>query len=338
MRSGSEVPAPMLRRVASTGLDTLLCSVLLLTPFWQVYSLDGSWWPPLILLLGVLATVLITVLRARSGRSLFSGLFGLRTISGDPGHAPGLRAMLRRHLMSAAAFLAAGSSVWSAFRDPTGRRRTWQDIAADTRVIDTRWGADPLAKVPAPHPETDTGEVAGLVVVDTPRRRRTRPGVLPNGLDMTPGVDAESQTPPQQGPVAVIDAAERAAGETSPESVPVVVVEAAPERIAARLVDDTGRSISLARSALVGRDPATAAGEEVEHLFAIDDPDRTVSKTHLRIDVSDRGVTVADRGSSNGTSARIGGVDHPLEAGVALGVPFGTILHLGGRTLMVEEP
>jgi uncharacterized RDD family membrane protein YckC len=330
----------MLRRVASTGLDTLLCSVLLITPFWQVYTLDGSWWPPLILLLGVLATVLITVLRARSGRSLFSGLFGLRTISGDPGHAPGLRAMLRRHLMSAGAFLAAGASVWSAFRDPSGRHRTWQDIAADTRVIDTRWGADPLAKAPAPDPESDTDEEAGLVVVatDTPGRRRPRPGVLPNGLDMTPGVAAESQTPPQRGPVAVIDAAERAAGETSAESVPVVVVEAAPERIAARLVDDTGRSISLARSALVGRDPATAAGEEVEHLFAIDDPDRTVSKTHLRIDVSDRGATVVDRGSSNGTSARIGGVDHPLEAGVTLGVPLGTVLRLGGRTLTVEEP
>jgi pSer/pThr/pTyr-binding forkhead associated (FHA) protein len=120
--------------------------------------------------------------------------------------------------------------------------------------------------------------------------------------------------------------------------VPVVVVESAAARIEARLVDDTGRSVSLARSALVGRDPAAAPGEEVEHLFAIDDPGRTVSKTHLRIDVSERGVTVTDRGSSNGTSVMIGGVEQTLEAGEPLGVPFGSVLRLGGRTVTVEAP
>lgn len=360
VRSESEVPAPMRRRVASTGLDTLLCGALLITPFWRVYKLDGSWWPPLILLLGVAAVVLVTVLRARSGRSLFSGLFGIRTVvggadgpdgsggpdesrgPGGPVRAPGLRPMLRRHLVSVGAFLAAGAGIWSAFRDPTGRRLTWQDKAARTRVIDTRWGADPLGKHRTPEREEDPAEGDDLVVVVPTRGpRQLRPGVLRSGLDMTPGADstpgaAVASTP--AAPVAVIDAAERAAGASAGEPTPVVVVESAPERIAVRLVDDTGRSIALVRSALIGRDPAAAPDEDVEHLVALEDPDRTVSKTHLRVDVAEHGVTVLDRGSSNGTTARIGGVDHTLEAGVPLGVPIGTVLRLGERTVTVEAP
>lgn len=344
VRSDSEVPAPMRRRVASTGLDTLLCGVLLITPFWRIYKLDDSWWPPLILLLGVVALVLVTVLRARSGRSLFSGLFGIRTIVGEPGRAPGIRPMVRRHLVSAGAFLAAGASMWSAFRDPAGQRRTWQDRAAGTRVIDTRWGADPLEKPVTVESEEDTAGGERLVVVaPDPGARRTRPGVLGSGLDMTPGTDvppgvAPAHTPVDRARVAVIDAAERAAGATSAESPPVVVVSSAPERIAVRLVDDTGRSVALARSALIGRDPVAAPDEEVEHLFALEDPDRTVSKTHLRIDVAEHGVTVLDRGSSNGTTAGIGGADHALEPGVPLGVPVGTVLRLGERTVTVEAP
>lgn len=361
VRADTEVPAPMLRRVGSTGLDTLLCAGLILVPFWQVYQLDTSWWPSVILLLGVVATVLITVLRARSGRSLFSGLFGIRTVSGEPGHPPGIRPMVRRHLVSAGAFLAAGASIWSAFRDPTGKRLTWQDNAAGTRVIDTRWGVDPMAKVRASTSDarSDAGtdadseseadaapDRAGAydgVVVPPGFSRPARPGVLASGLDMAPGLDAShgGSAPLMYSgaaAVAVTDAAERASGVAAEDAPPVVVVEAEPERIAVRLVDDTGQAIALARSALVGRDPAAGPDEDVEHLLAIDDPDRTVSKTHLRIDVVDHGVTVVDRGSSNGTVVRIGGAEHPLEPGVPLGVPVGTTLVLGDRTLTVEAP
>ena len=344
VRSEFEVPAPMRRRVASTGLDTLLCGVLLITPFWRIDTLDDSWWPPLILLLGLVAVVLVTVLRARSGRSLFSGLFGIRTVVGEPGRAPGIRPVLRRHLVSAGAFLAAGAGIWSASRDPTGQRRTWQDRAAGTRVIDTRWGADPLEKTVTSEPEEDTSGGEGLVVVAPTRGgRRTRPGVLGSGLDMTPGTGttpgvAPAHTTVAGGRVAVVDAAERAAGTASEDPAPVVVVTTAPEKIAVRLVDDTGRSVALARSALIGRDPAAAPDEEVEHLIALDDPDRTVSKTHLRIDVAEHGVTAVDRGSGNGTTARIGGADHALEPGVPLGVPVGTVLRLGERTVTVEAP
>lgn len=340
-RSTSEVPAPMLRRVGATGLDTLLCAALLVTPFWRVYRLDDSWWPPFILVLGVAVTVLVTVLRARSGRSPFSALFGVRTVTGEPGEAPGLRPMIRRHLVSAGAFLAGGAAIWSARRDPSGRNITWQDRAAGTRVIDTRWGADPLEKPPA-DPEEAPGKDGDLVVTTpaTPRDR-TRPGVLPSGLDMTPGAGsgpgAELAEPPA-APVAVVDAAERAAGGRLEPRSPVVVVDAPPERVVARLVADTGESVSLVRSVLVGRDPAAAPGEEVEHLLSLDDPSRTVSKTHLRIDATEHGITVTDRHSSNGTTVGIGGVDYRLEPGEPRGVPPGATLRLGDRLVTVEEP
>jgi predicted component of type VI protein secretion system len=53
-------------------------------------------------------------------------------------------------------------------------------------------------------------------------------------------------------------------------------------------------------SALVGRTPSPAPGEIVDTLFSIDDPTRSVSRTHFRADWRNGHLTVTDRGSANG--------------------------------------
>ena len=351
VRSDEEVAAPMLRRVGASAVDLALCAGLIVTPFAMVYDGDDSWWPPLILVLGVAVLVVVTVLRARSGRSRASGLFGVRTVTGDPGVAPGVRPMVRRHVVAAASTLAAGASVWSAFLDPEGRRRTWHDRASGTRVIDTRWGADPLDRAVEETGDddgaTDPGDgTGGEERADAlPTRFAVRAAVLDSGLDMTPRAEDAAPDVPYSGsalsaPRAVVDAAERATGGTEEIPTPVVVIDEPAERVSARIVDDTGRAASLIRSVLVGRDPAAADGEQVDALFAMDDPTRTVSKTHLRIDAdaAGGGVTVVDRHSSNGTAVRIGDVEQVLEPGVPLGVPIGTVLVVGDRTLILEAP
>lgn len=62
-----------------------------------------------------------------------------------------------------------------------------------------------------------------------------------------------------------------------------------------------GRRITIRGTALLGRDPRPAAGEEVAQLITVRDPARSVSSTHLALVVEERGAWVVDRGSTNGT-------------------------------------
>jgi hypothetical protein len=62
-----------------------------------------------------------------------------------------------------------------------------------------------------------------------------------------------------------------------------------------------GRRITLAGTALVGRNPAPRAGEEADQLVQVPDPGRSVSKTHLAVGVDRTGVWIRDRDSTNGT-------------------------------------
>jgi pSer/pThr/pTyr-binding forkhead associated (FHA) protein len=59
--------------------------------------------------------------------------------------------------------------------------------------------------------------------------------------------------------------------------------------------------VPLGATVLVGRDPAPRAGESVGALVAVDDPARSVSKTHLTVGVDGAGAWVVDRNSTNGT-------------------------------------
>jgi hypothetical protein len=60
-----------------------------------------------------------------------------------------------------------------------------------------------------------------------------------------------------------------------------------------------GRVVAIERVALVGRNPQSLRPDV--QLVRVDDPGRSVSKTHLQVGVSSSGVWIADRGSTNGT-------------------------------------
>ena len=72
----------------------------------------------------------------------------------------------------------------------------------------------------------------------------------------------------------------------------------AVDRTVAEVELADGRRVLIARTALVGRNPASDADVQ---LVRVVDPARSVSKTHLQIGVEPGGVWVADRGSTNGT-------------------------------------
>jgi predicted component of type VI protein secretion system len=70
----------------------------------------------------------------------------------------------------------------------------------------------------------------------------------------------------------------------------------------------------------------------------LDDPGKTISKTHLRFGLADGSLWVEDLGSTNGTRvfALLGGVT-PLEPGQRLSVGVGETVQFGDRYFTVED-
>ena len=124
-------------------------------------------------------------------------------------------------------------------------------------------------------------------------------------LAVEPQAEAEQEPGPDAPPVLEAEAA---------PAVPEVTPSAAPdehtrlpavvrEREAARFVlqFSTGECVTVSGTGLIGRRPAAQPGEQFETLVAIDDPSRSVSKTHLEFGQDGGSFWISDRFSANGT-------------------------------------
>jgi len=119
------------------------------------------------------------------------------------------------------------------------------------------------------------------------------------------------------------------AGPTSPAAPPV--------QAGLRLVFDTGERLDVVGDGLVGRSPAAEDG--VEHVVAIDDPERSISKVHLAFGPTPDGdLWLMDRGSTNGT-VLVGpdGSGAVLPAGTRVAVRAGSTIRFGQRSVRVER-
>nr|WP_277351894.1 RDD family protein [Arthrobacter sp. SF27] len=101
---------------------------------------------------------------------------------------------------------------------------------------------------------------------------------------------------------------------------------------------DDGREVAIESSALIGRNPAAAAGEEVDQLIDFADLDRSVSKTHLELRVEGGIVWVNDRNSTNG-SAVTGpdGVRQQLVPGAPVAAKSGATVEFGDRSFVIGQ-
>lgn len=96
---------------------------------------------------------------------------------------------------------------------------------------------------------------------------------------------------------------------------------------------DDGSVVRVPPLALIGRDPEASAGESVDAVVRLDDPQRLMSKTHAAFGQDADGVWVSDRGSRNGTQLLSPGGDVvDVPAGERLRVPVGWTVQVGGRT------
>lgn len=99
--------------------------------------------------------------------------------------------------------------------------------------------------------------------------------------------------------------------------------------------DDGSRHIITAR-AVIGRNPSAVAEWSAATLIALDDPVKSVSKTHVGVIVTPTGSTVIDLDSTNGTVVlRADGSEVPLTPGAPVAVQPGDTLLVGSHTLRV---
>lgn len=160
--------------------------------------------------------------------------------------------------------------------------------------------------------------------------------------------DGASPTPHPGAPAAAAQAAAdaRAAGIR-----PVVPALAEPERPApARVAHqaqpvpfvvtlDTGEVMSVTGPGLIGRAPRPAAGERCDHVIVVEDPERSVSRTHARFGIENGTFWVSDAGSGNGTTLRLpGGRVVPVPVDQRVLVPSGSTIQVGDRGVRIDAP
>jgi hypothetical protein len=109
-------------------------------------------------------------------------------------------------------------------------------------------------------------------------------------------------------------------------------------RTAWRLRSDGGDGFTVSARVVVGRDPRAAGAAAGARPVAIDDPARSLSKTHALLEVVDDRLLATDLGSTNGVRIWPEGEDAiELEAGRPTSVPEGAVLLLGDVAFLVDR-
>jgi hypothetical protein len=177
------------------------------------------------------------------------------------------------------------------------------------------------------------------IVPDPPRPpaetvRASRPveRTLPT---FTPGATGTAP-PPAFGLPSSPPSAVRAAADGPHASGPAL--EATGERVRWRLAAGTGADVVVLGPSLVGRAPRASAASGAAHPVAIDDPGRTVSKTHALVVPDGAALVVTDLRSTNGVRVeRAGGSVERLAPGGTARVADGEVLVLGELRLLVAR-
>ena len=88
---------------------------------------------------------------------------------------------------------------------------------------------------------------------------------------------------------------------------------------------------------LVGRHPEAVGQEIITDLISLDDPGRSVSKTHLLVGMDARGLFVQDRHSTNGTIVTLpDGQQILCAAGQTIRVPAGATVSFGDFSVIPD--
>ncbi|MDQ0373472.1 RDD family protein [Cellulomonas humilata] len=324
----SSTPATMGRRLSAGLLDLVLVLVLggAVLVLGLVQGRDA------LVLVGSAAVLVVTLVQwvahGRSGWTAGRRAVGIRTLDVESRTPIGLLRVLVRTAVLAAGVLAFGVGLLVVLASPafdrTGRRRGWQDLAARDEVLDVRAARVPVAAPPRARAAEPTPRRTGHRPVSVPGWAVAEPGTATEGtallnllfdearpaaLVLAPlapqrsGPDLDTRATPVVRQVGLSYGLAPELEMTRPagprdDLVAAPVASVVVDRTAAEIELGDGQRVTIARTALVGRNPASDADVQ---LVRVVDPARSVSKTHLQIGVEPGGVWIADRGSTNGT-------------------------------------
>lgn len=244
-------------------------------------------------------TVGMWVLEARTGITLGNAALRLRSSRADAPFSPGIGRQLVRGVVAGAGFAVAVGSwlvMASGAWDPSGRRRTWADRIAGTVVVAVP--ARATADAPAVAAPGEQPTLLPPTLIDTSRRASA--------------TDDDTHTDSHAAARHAVIAQPLALSHPAPPPAPVTSTQqivshggaAAVEHGAVLLIFDTGQRVQLSMpmAANLGRAPAPSIhGDE---LVVVDDPDLSVSKTHLRVEHQRSRTWITDFGSTNGSAVR----------------------------------
>ena len=105
----------------------------------------------------------------------------------------------------------------------------------------------------------------------------------------------------------------------------------------ARVTFDTGVNYPFGGSIVLGRNPVAPASHPTASPIPVDDPDRTVSKTHVVLTATREGVLVEDLHSTGGTVVvRADGEETPVLPGVPVHARAGDTVRYGQRSVVID--
>jgi hypothetical protein len=333
-------PASTGARLVAFTLDALLVGVV------AVAVLVGTRSVVLAAVVALQLVIGFCVALARTGATPGNLVLRLRASRGDVPFSPGTGRAFVRALITGfgsvvgfGSWIVVASSAW----DPSGLRRSWADRAAGTVVVAVpRRGAAvaPVAAATTVAPPL-VFTTSGLPAVDddvapaAPTRGAIGGPVVP-GFPQAPFAAAAPPASTAQAPAAPVPGA-RAPMPSAPPAA------ASPERAGAEpsallLIFDTGQRVRIELPAAVNLGRRPAATEPGDLVVAVDDPDSTVSKTHLRLEHSRGRTWATDLGSTNGSGVFADdGRRSELAPGARTLLDDGDRVRIGDRTFTVNE-
>ncbi|GAA4480822.1 hypothetical protein GCM10023171_08260 [Microbacterium panaciterrae] len=251
---------------------------------------------------------------ARTGATPGNLMLRLRAARGDAPFSPGTGRAFVRALVTGAGFLVGigswivvASSAW----DSGARRRSWADRAAGTVVVAVpRRGsavavsaavssvAPPLVFSTSVRPAVDDDEAPVVPTMGSAPAPALPVAPAPAPIPPASSAPAPPAPAPMAAPVTPAPAAP-----ATPVSAPVAPAAAPSSTGGAALLlsFDTGQRVRIDLPATVNMGRRPAPSEPGDQLVSVDDPDSTVSKTHLRLEHSRGRTWATDLGSTNGS-------------------------------------
>lgn len=195
------------------------------------------------------------------------------------------------------------------------------------------------APIPTPRPVQETQAPKAPVARPAPTARFSAPMPQPPAREASaevPPAEVEAPRPPEPAVPTTAPAVPTTAPKPAATATNSTTASAPASASYAALLLDTGQSIPVNRTIVLGRAPSPQRATDSP--IPVEDQTRSLSRTHVRIAPSEGGITIEDLNSANGTRARSpNGQTHTLVPGQPIELPMNSQLLLGERLISVVD-